>query len=69
MIYDAFNVKDNNNYNLQHYNRKLPNFSDGHEEVLPNSKSKICIIYIGNKDCQNITVTFNKGGNITIPLT
>jgi hypothetical protein len=47
-MYNAFTVKDNNNYNLQHYNKRLTNFSDGNDVVLPNSKSKICILYI---DC------------------
>lgn len=69
VMYDGFNVKDNNNYNLEHYSRTLPNYSDGYEEVLPNSKSKICIIYVGNKDSTSITVTFVRGGSVVIPLT
>jgi hypothetical protein len=68
VMHDAFNVKDNNNYNLKPYYSIPESYENEYYEVLPNSKSKICLSFFADKSITSITITFSRGGRVTIPL-
>jgi hypothetical protein len=68
VMHDAFNVKDNNNYNLKPYYSIPESYENEYYEVLPNSKSKICLSFFADKSITSITITFSRGGSVTIPL-
>ncbi|NFH79091.1 DUF5067 domain-containing protein [Clostridium botulinum] len=70
LLYDAFTLKDNNNYMLSKFSMGYNEVNLGYDEIPPNTKSKISIPYVIDNDATSVSVEFVHDGTIeNIPIT
>ncbi|NFE74985.1 DUF5067 domain-containing protein [Clostridium botulinum] len=70
LLYDAFNLKDNNNYMLSQFSMSYDDVNSGSDEIPPNTKSKVSIPYVIDNDATSVSVEFIRGGIVKdIPIT
>lgn len=70
MLYNAFTVKDENNYMLDHFSMSFDDVNMGSTPIPQNTKGKIYMPFVAENDISKVTITFNRGGTTSeIPVT
>lgn len=68
-LYNAFTVKDENNYMLDHFSVSYSEANMGSTPIPPNTKGKISMPFVAENDIHSVTLQFNRGGIIeNIPV-
>lgn len=63
-LYDAFTIKDDKNYMLEHFSMSYDDVNMGSTPIPKNTKGKISMPFVADNDIKSVSVVFNRGGTI-----